>query len=298
MARSSVTLKQYMFEIRHEIDQVKKSDMFPDGLLFKWIHKDILETVLRLGPALNQAYRAVAQLTVTDGAGAYEATASHSASATSVTGFTGLTPDGWIGGSVITVVSDVPYSAQITDNDATTLTISSGSDLPVMSDDPVFILSNNAKKYLSLSSLSMLEYEEPIWELVDSNDNPIEQITSDEARNIPNDPMNANEAYWFREGENIRLVLGSDKTLSGNLKVGYYIQPVEATALTDVIDFPAEYHDLAQQRTMIRVLKKLDQYDRAQEKEVDLEKRWQEIEKSNIMAFQRDVKSNERKNRP
>jgi hypothetical protein len=76
--------------------------------------------------------------------------------------------------------------------------------------------------------------------------------------------------------------------------VGYYEHPTEATALTDYVDFPIEYHDLAQQRTMIRIMRKLGQTQRAQEKEVDLNRKWTEIDRANKEMLALDRMAGER----
>lgn len=292
--RSSVTLKQYMYEIRHEVNQTKKTDLFPDGLLFKWIHKDICETILRLGGLVNQLYRTISTVALATGAGAYDADVSHTASSVTITGFSGLVPDAWIGGSIITVKTNVIYCAQITDNDATTITISVGTDLPALSGDPAFLTANNSSVYAPLTGLGMINFSEPIWEVLDGSGNPIEFAPLERARNVKNDPMHDDEAYCYLVGQNLYFAIGADKTLSGNVDIGYYALPTEADDLTEYIDFPIEWHDLAQQRTIIRVLKKADMYEKAQEKEADLEKRWQDIEQSNIKSRQLDQYSGER----
>ncbi len=294
MARSDVSLKQYMFEIRHEISQQKKSEMFPDGLLFAWIHKDLTEAVLRLGGLVNNLFRANATIAVASALGHYDASVDHVASALTITNFSGLGVDDFAGGSILAVDSDVFYSAQIVSNTATVVTISVGTDLPAISTGPVILTANNANVSLVLTSLSMINYSEPIWQVLDSNDDPIEQISLEMARNITNDPSYDDEVYWYQVGQSLYFAIGADASLSGNTTVGYYVLPTEATALTDEIDFPIEWHDLPQQRTMIRVLKKMGQYQKAQEKEVDLEKRWQEIERSNIQAIDIDRKTGER----
>ena len=294
--RSSVLAKEFLSEIRHEINQAHKSKEFPNQLLLKWSHKDICEAVLRLGGHINQLYRANGTCAITTNVGVYQASAAHTSESTTVTiAAASFTPDALIGGSVMTVVSDVFYAAQITDNDGTTLTISRGADLPVMTTDPVMITMNNAKKSALLTGLDMIHYAEPVWQILDGSGNPIENIDINEARNILNDPMMDDEAFYYILGESVQLALGVDKDLSGNLTVGFYELPTEATALTAYIDFPQEWHDLVQQRVMIRVQKKLGNIQSAQEKETDLERRWQEIEAGNMNAATIDRETRERK---
>jgi hypothetical protein len=275
--RSTVTLKQYLAEIRHEADIMDKSDLFPNGLMYKWIHKDIIETILKLDGIINKIYKANATIAVANNAGYYDATASHVAGNVSVTGFSGLTPDAWIGGSILTVVSNVFYSAQITDNDATTITISVGTDLPVMSGDPVFLTANNSGTYIDVSSLSLIEFNEPFWEIIDSSGVPIEMMDQKQARGISSIPEYDENVYWHRVGQKVYFVLGLSATLSGNITVGYYQLPTEATTLTAYIDFPLEYHNLAQQLTLVRVFKKLEMMDKARLHESELENKYRKI---------------------
>ena len=141
----------------------------------------------------------------------------------------------------------------------------------------------------------MINYNEPIWQVLDGSDNPIEPIDVNEARSIANDPMNADEAYYYVVGQTIQLPAGSSKSLSGNYTIGYYKLPVEATALTDYIDLPLEWHDLAQQMTMARILRKLGQMEKARVAESDLEQKWAEIEGSNLRSKTIDVQTGERK---
>jgi len=295
MARSTVLAKDCLAEIRHEINQAHKSKEFPDKLLLKWFHKDECETALRLGGLINQLFRKNGTVAIQDNLSTYEATASHTSASVTVSGFTGLTPDAFIGGTVMTIVSGKMYTGQIIDNDATTLTLSSGTDLPVMTDDPVMVTSNNSKYSADLSGLRMINYAEPIWQVLDGSGEPIEPIDINEARNILNDPIMEDEAYYYVLGQTLQFAAGSNKALSGNFTVGYYILPVEMTALTDYVDFPQEWHDLIQQRVMIRVQKKLGNLQSAQEKELDLEKRWREIEVSNMNAQAIDKQMGERK---
>lgn len=295
MARSLVTLKKYRYEVRHGVDQVVKTNKVPDTLLNTWVHKDICETILRLGSLVSHLYRKRSTVAISSAAGSYDADVSHTAAATTVTGFSGLVPDAWIGGSIITVKSSVIYCAQITDNDATTITISNGSDLPALSSDPAFLTLNNSQYTVPLTGLYMINFDEPIWEVKDNDGARIEPIDLDNAGYISDDTLNANEAYWTKVGQNVILVAGASKTLSGNVTIGYYELPTEATLVTDYIDFPIEWHDLSQQKTMIRILKKLEQYEKAQERQADLEKKWQEIESSNMRMRSADVMSGERK---
>jgi len=93
----------------------------------------VIEDPLDEPSTTNPKYRVV---TKTDSggsaAGHYDASVSHTASAVTVTGFSGLTPDEWKGGSINHIDSDLFYTAQITGNDATTVTISVGTDLPAI----------------------------------------------------------------------------------------------------------------------------------------------------------------------
>lgn len=298
MARSATTLDQYMYEIRHEVDQAKKSAEFPNKLLFEWIHKDICESILRLGGVINQLYRTNATIAISGAAGHYDATVLHASASTDVTGLS-ISADVWAGGSIIVVDSNLIYVAQIVSNTTTQLVITNGSDLPVMDagGEPAMLTANDSNYSIPLSSLLMINYPEPIWQVLDASGAspvPLEPIDIEEARNIAVDPMNDNEAYWYLLGQTVQIAAGASKSLSGNMTIGYYKLPVEATALTDLIDFPIEYHDIAQQRTMIRVLKKLGMADRARAREVDLERRWALIEKNIVSAPQLDQSTGER----
>ena len=293
--RSSVTLKEFMYSIRHETNEPNPSEEFPNELLFEWIHQDICETVLRLGGLINQLYRKISgNLAIASAAAGFHTTISHGSGETSVTGFSGLTPDAWIGGAIMAEDGGVLYSAQITDNDATTVTISVGTDLPVLSSVTVLLTNNDAGQYASMSSLSMIHFPEPIWQVLDGSGNPIEPITLEKARNIVGDPNYDGKVFWYLVGENLRLALGDGASISGNLTVGYYELPTKATALTNQIDFPLEYHDLVKQRVMVRILKKKGEYSKAREKEVDLNSRLADIDRKNMEAFQLDRITGER----
>ena len=296
MGRSAITLQQYLMEIRHEINREKKTDLIPDGALRSWAYKDICESVLRLGAIINNLYRTTATIAITSAAGHYDASVSHTASAVTVTGFSGLTPDAWKGGSILHVKSDIFYAAQMIDNAATTVTISVGTDLPAITNGAVMLTANNSNKILDISSLEMISFAEPIWEVLDNNDDPIEECSLEFARSVNADKSNAYDSvlFWTQVGQVIHLAIGSGGTASGNFTVGYYARPTEATADTDTIDFPLEYHDLAQQATMIRVLKKLDKLDAVKVKEADLKESWSAIEGSNLTAKRIDQQMGER----
>lgn len=280
--RSSVTLDQYLAEIRHEANIKGKKTDFPNKLMWKWIHKDIIDTILKLDGVINQLYKATGTIAVASNAGHYDATASHSSGVVKVTGFSGLTPDAWIGGSILTVVSNVFYAAQIKDNNATEITISVGTDLPVMTNDPVFLTANNSGTYIATSSLSMIEFNEPFWEILDSSGDPIEFMDERQARKISAITEHDDNVFWHRVGQNVRFVLGLNATLSGNITVGYFELPTEATLGTEYIDFPLEYHNLAQQLTLARVYKKGELMDKARIAEADFDKKYKQLLEANL----------------
>jgi hypothetical protein len=303
MGLSLVTLEDYRFQILHEVDEVEKSAKFPANIVNTWIHKDVCGLVLRLGAQINQIYRATASIAVASNAGAYEATADHTASAVTVTGFTGLTPDAWIGGSILVVEANVFYAAQITDNDATTVTISVGTDLPALSSDPVILTANNAGSVIPLSSLLMINYADPIWELVDPSGFQIPKINVDLAQNVVNVPSYDGTTHYYVKGSNIVLALGSGSTASGSYTVGYYKLPVEATVDANYIDLPLEYHDLAQKLTMIRILKKKGNENAlysnmANLKESELDKAFRRIDEVNMTSLRMDQMTGERRQGP
>lgn len=268
---SNKTLEKYMFEIRHEANKAKKTAEFPNKLLFEWIHKDICETVLSFGPQLDQIYRTSATLSIQDCAGKLvSAAVNHSSGVVAVTGFTGLSVNAW--GSILVVNSDKFYAGLIKENDATTLTLNDGSSLPVLSSATVILTSNNNKYSIDISSLLMIQYSEPIWQVLDSNSEKINVISIVEAANIKTDIMNQNNAFYYLDKEIIQLVTGASKTLSGDVTVGYYKLPTEATALTALIDLPVEYHSFAQRKTLIRILRKAGRLGEAQALEAETEK--------------------------
>ena len=294
MARSNVTFSIYLYEMRHEVDQAKKTKDFPNRLLFEWSHKDICMTVARLGGLINQLYRSKQTVAIEDAAGLLGTSISHTAASTSVTGFTGLVADAWIGGSIIAVDSDIIYAGMITDNDGTTLTLSDGSSIPALVSVTVILSANNSKYSADLSGLSMIQSAEPVWEVLDANGQPIEPIDIEEARNISNDIMHADEAYFYVQGQTLAIAAGTEKTLSGNLTVGVYSLPVKGTLLTDYVDLPVEYQDLAQQATMARVLRKLGRIEQAARYEAETEREWAKIEKSLLEAKPIDQATGER----
>lgn len=295
MARSNVTLEEYLFETQHEIDQAEKSEKFPPQLLYQWSHKDICETTLRLGGIINQLYRETVSLPVKEAAGHYDATASHVAGAVVVSGFSFLVPDSFVGGSALAIVSGVFYPAQIVSNTATTITITNGLDLPAMTDEKIVLTSNNSKYYLDLSELLMINYAEPIWQVLDNSGNPVDDINIDEARDLLNNSMYNDAMFYYILGQTLPIVAGSNKTVTGNYTVGYYALPVEATALTDYIDFPQDWHSLAQAKTMIRVLTKLEKIDKARNRRIALEKKWADIQASLLNAATVNKNTGERR---
>jgi hypothetical protein len=274
---------------------------FPPGLVNKWIHKDVLESILRLGGAINQLYRAVASIAVTSGQGLLVASVSHSSNAVLVTGFSsGLTPDAWIGGSILinnqaAGTAGTLYSAQITDNDTTTITISNGGDLPVVYAKPCILTMNNQGSLISLSSLNMINFAEPVWEVLTDAGVQVPPINIDLAQNILQVPQYDGKIYYYVRGQNVVLALGSGAVASGTWVVGYYILPVEATAETDCIDFPIEYHGLSQTKTIIRILKKKGQTNEATQKEGELDAMFQRYDESNMGMAVRDKALGERK---
>lgn len=296
MARSSVTLEQFVEEVRQEADVLTDFENFPDPLLYKWIHGDICEAVLRLGGLINDLYRAVSgNIAVNSAAGGFHASISHTASSTSVTGFTGLTPDAWIGGSILAVASNIIYAAQITDNDATTVTISSGTDLPELSSTDVLLTVNDSGNYINLTSLSMINFPEPVWEVKDGSGNAVEKMSLDKVRRIDTINSYDSKVYWYRVGQKIYFALGSGASISGNVTIGYYVLPTEATSASDYIDFPQEYHDLVKQKVIIRIMKRKGEAASAAQKEADLNKLWGEIEAKTLSALDIDKRYGERR---
>jgi len=294
MSRSNTQFQQYLSEIKHEANIVDKKKDFPADLLTQWIHKDICLACLKLDGVINQLYRATASIALESCAGAYEADASHSSESTTVSGFTGLTPDAWINGSILVVKSDVFYSAQITDNDATTITISAGGDLPVLSDDPVILTANNGGSYADISSLSMINFAEPIWQVLDPDGAVIPPAPPGFGKSMIDDYYSNNEKTWRVQGQTIQFDLGSSASMSGSITAGYYILPVQATANTDYIDFPIEYQEIPKQMTIIRALRKKGMIGEADRKESEVDSRVSQLLERTMSTQQIDKMTGER----
>lgn len=293
MARSAITRNVYRYKVLHAINETKKTSDLPSGIVNEWIHDDICEAVLRLGGLINHLYRKVVVVALSDALGVYEATATHVAAATEISGFSGLDVAALAGGSIMAVVSDVLEAGQIVTNGVDTITLVNGSSMSAFSGVPVIASVNQSLKYADLTTQEMIWYNEPIWSVTDGSGEPIELMDLETARNIQNDPFSEDERYWYLLGQHLNLALGSSASISGNLNVGLYGLPVKPTLDTEYIDLPGEWQDLPMQRTIIRILKKLEFIDKAQEREVDLERRWQAIEKGNLTARSIDFAAKE-----
>ena len=95
-------------------------------------------------------------------------------------------------------------------------------------------------------------------------------------------------------------MLGSGATAEGYYTIGYYKAPLEATADSNTVDLPIEYHDLAQKLTMVRILKKKGAQNAtygnmAVSKENELEKAFRRIDESNLSMLKLDQMSGERR---
>jgi hypothetical protein len=214
---------------------------------------------------VNQLYRETAILAILNNAGKLCTGIAHSVAAVTVTGFSGLTIDAWIGGSLMVVSSNVLYTAQITENTASVITISNGSDIPALSGAIVILSANNGGTYANLSSLLMIEFAEPIWFVTDGDGTVINHAPAEIGMKYPGIYHHRNTKTWRKEGQNIRLDLGDEATLSGNVIVGYYALPTFASTDSSYIDFPREHQEIPRQMTLARIYKMLELID----KEID-----------------------------
>lgn len=266
--RSTVTYEKFKYSILSEANLVYRGSRIkdlPDELIREWIHNDLCEAVLKLDGIVNQLYRETATLAIQNNAGKLCTGVAHTAAAVAVTGFSGLTIDAWIGGSLIVVSSNILYTAQITDNTATVITISNGSDIPALTGATVILSANNGGTYADLSSLLMIEFAEPIWSVTDGSGAVINHAPAEIGMKYANDHYNRNTRTWRKEGQDIRFDLGYAATLSGNVIVGYYALPTVASTDSSLIDFPREHQEIPRQMTLARIFKTLELLD----KEID-----------------------------
>ena len=295
MARSAVDLELIVDEIRRESNILTDFENFPDGILYKWIHAAIMEAILKLDGIINNLYRAVSGNIAISGAKAsFDATISHTASATTVTGFSGLDVNGWSGGSILAEDSDVLYAAQIASNTSTVVTITVGTDLPALSSVTVLLTANDSGNYIDLTSLSMIHFADPIWEVIDGSGNPIEKIKLENARRISSIPSYDSKVYWYQVGERIYFALGSGASISGNITVGYYVKPTEAAAAATDIDFPEEYQELIRMKVISRIFRRKGNSQEAALKESQLLAAWKDIIPTEMASSQVDRQYGER----
>jgi hypothetical protein len=114
---------------------------------------DIGKTVLRILAALYDVAAAASPV------GAYDDKVTHGTGSVTVSGLAGLTPSQWVGGRIHMVKSGTYYSALITANDATTLTISIGTDLPDCTDNPAILVTAPANTARQSTTVEMADLE-------------------------------------------------------------------------------------------------------------------------------------------
>jgi len=217
MALSAVTANEFIEKIRHAANETRITDEFPDGVLLKWVHLDIIETILKLDGIINALYRKSSTIAI-------------------------------------------------------------------------------ASSKLDISSLSMLNFEEPIWIILDNSSIPIDHAPVDLALAITADLSSEYDAkvVWYREANEIKFGIGSGGTVTGNFTVGYYVLPTEATTLATAIDLPLEYHELAMNATVIRILKKKEMLQAAQLKQNELDQKFDDIIQANLNMKPSDLRTGER----
>ena len=210
------TLDQYLYEIKHAVDFARKTHDFPDTLIKKWMFKDIAETVLKMGAVLNHRYRKLAIATVPSTTAVFEATALHADGSTTVLGFTGLTRDAYIGGSLVHSSQTNIYYAKIVDNDATTVTIANGNSLPELVVPVVMVLSKRTTGgVVDVTALRAMETGNMVWSVVQAGGDPIPRISYDMSANIANMPDFDNTVHWYQRGSDIVFVVGANTVWSG-----------------------------------------------------------------------------------
>lgn len=158
-------------------------------------------------------------------------------------------------------------------------------------------------QYCDISSLDMIHFPvDPIWNVFHSTNKTIRQIPIDDLKEIDQISSYDSSVYYALVQKKIRFAKGDSATLTDTdtLDIGYYVIPTKCTAVTDEIDLPDEWHDLAQQRTAVRILKRLgydDQSKRQQAQfvEQDLNNRLKELEVTGPKIPQMDRLSGERR---
>ena len=247
-------LEQYIYELLHQINE--RINVFaPQQRMAKIVHKDICSTIMQVGGYLNQYYRKYATVALNTTQGKVCEDINHTNS-TEVSGFSGLTENAWQDGSIILVKDDVYYFARVVSNTSTTVTIPSSTDLPEFTNEIVILIIGNGI-YADISGLDMMDYDEPIWEVVDGNGKVIERLPDEYLKfkdNISNIPSFDNNVYWYQDGQKLIFVFGNKAKLSGHIKIGYYRLPREAKEMTDCVDLPIEFHNIAQEKTIKRLL--------------------------------------------
>lgn len=257
-----VSASQYIFEIRHDANEIEPSADFPDSLLLRWAHKDILETILRLGAQANHWYLDFATFVVgSPTSEAMSAGWSHLAGANIVTNASGAYTGDYSGGILTIFESSSVYHVKIVSNTATSFTIKSrqGLSLPALTNATVFPSVSTEEGSIDLSSIKMFELPDPIVFVSGADGTVIPKAPSDIARGLKTWSHFSNECYWYKQGDLLYFVCGNSTAPPPIVYIAFFREPIEATALTHDMDFPIEFHTLAQDRTVARIFNKKGQ---------------------------------------
>ncbi len=168
-----------------------------------------------IGTDVLKILRVLYDVTVASVGGAYEDKATHVAGNTSVSGFSGLVSSAYANGSIFCISSGVFYSGMISTNDATTVTLSNGSSIPALSDEPVFLRAlpsgaRNANTYEASDLMSAVMEEAAI-------------------RDPLNAPSATNPKYRMTKSK-FRLVVSTD----GSVTAGKYVEVEYLKELSDL----------------------------------------------------------------
>ncbi len=257
------TLDEYLSSLLIDSNIETKVELFPQGLIKEWINKDIPNLIMMLGAQLNQYYRRFATVALDSCKASQHTGISHASGSTSVTGFTGLTVNDYQGGCIGVVKGDVYYYAKIESNTATTVTITNGSDIPVLSSDTVVLDVINTGVYADIGSISKMNFDDAIWAVLDGNGKPIAKLPIEFVYNVQNISEFDNNVYWYYYNNKIYFASGSGGKISGHIMIGYYKMPVAVSSLSDCIDLPFEYCTMAQKLTQVRILQRLGKEDKS-----------------------------------
>ena len=260
---SEVSLNSYISEIKHDANVVSLVNKLSSSYLYDIANKDIKAAVALLSGVINQRYKKIIPLAITDSYGAAHSGISHESGSTELTGFSSLTEDQYKNAVVNVVESDIFYQAKISENDETTVTITLGSDLPVLSSAVVFVSTNNDGAVAGYTQKRVMHLANPVWGVWDGAGRPITKIDPDLAPNISQLYDFNDKVYWYRRGENIVLAFGSGGCTGGYILVGVYALPNDISSGSDDIDFPVEYRDIPQAMSAARILTKFDRKEEA-----------------------------------